>query len=269
MPSIGARSKARQTRGGWATVGALLLLPAACTAGAEHATPEWSAEALLGGAFNFRTTLSIERSMQTTVRWDADYHTRGLDRPLYYAFRVARRTGDGAWGIELVHHKLYLENRLPEVQDFAVSHGYNLLMLGRSRNWLGVILWGHAGVVIAHPENTVDGRPLPESGGALGTGYYLAGAAVGGSVEKRVALGERWFAAFEAALIACSARVPVEGGHADVPNSALHVWVGIGRRRPRRMPTGHAQGFGYIRPRPSARCSGPRRRHPRERVNRL
>lgn len=87
--------------------------------------------------------------------------------------------------------------------------------------------------------------------GALGIGYHLAGATVGASVAKRVALGERWFAAFEAGLAGCSARVPVEGGHADVLNTALHLWAGIGRRQQRRrVVAGHAHAFGYLHPRP-------------------
>ena len=184
---------------------------------------EWSAEAFLGGAASFRSTLTIEQATDPAIRWDADYGTKATDPPLYYALRVARRRGDEAWGIELVHHKLHLENRPPEVQDFAISHGYNLLMLGHGRRWLGVILWMHAGAVIAHPENTVTGRSLSESGGALGSGYYLAGAAVGGSVGRRVPLGGRWFAALEVALWRAR-RVPVAGGHADVPNQVVHLW---------------------------------------------
>jgi len=213
-----------------ATAAAALLFHAAGAAGRVRAAPEWTAEAFLGGACNLRTTLRIEQSTYPTIRWDANYRTRASEPPLYYALRIARWTGDSAWGLDLVHHKLYLEDLPPEVQEFSVSHGYNLLTIGRARRWLGMILWAHAGAVIAHPENTVRGRRLPESRGALGSGYYLAGATAGASVAKRIPLGERWFVAFEARLAACSARVPVEGGHADVPNTALHLWAGIGRR---------------------------------------
>lgn len=233
----------------WLAAGALILLHAAPAAGGVAAA-EWTAEAFLGGACNFRTTLRIEQGNHPATRWDASYRTRAFEPPLYYALRIARWTGDSAWGLELVHHKLYLEDRPPEVQDFAISHGYNLLAIGRARRWLGMILWAHAGAVIAHPENTVRGLRLSESRGALGTGYYLAGATVGASVAKRVALGERWFAAFEAGLAGCSARVPVEGGHADVPNAALHLWAGISHRwQQRSVAAGHARAAGYIHPR--------------------
>ena len=197
-----------------------------------HAMPGWTAEAYLGGAANFRTTLRIEQPPYSDLRWDAEYDTRAFEMPLYYALRVARWKGDRAWGLDLVHHKLHLRNPPPEVQSFVVSHGYNLLTFGRARRWAGLVLWINAGAVIAHPENTVRGARLSESRGALGLGYYLAGATVGASVAKRFALGPRWLAALEAGFTGSSARVPVEGGHADVPNVALHVRAGLGWGRP-------------------------------------
>ena len=199
-----------------------------------NASVNWTIQAFLGGARNFATTLRIEQPPYSDLRWDAEYDTRAFEMPLYYALRVARWKGDRAWGLDLVHHKLHLRNPPPEVQSFAISHGYNLLTFGRARRWAGLVLWLNAGAVIAHPENTVRGAHLSESRGALGLGYYLAGATVGASVAKQFALGPRWLAALEAGLAGSTARVPVEGGHADVPNVALHIRAGLGRGRPRR-----------------------------------
>ena len=230
------RSKPRQPRGagtpratGAAAIAALWLVQSACVA-AEALAAEWSAAAFLGGAASLRTTLRIEQSGERAIERSAKWSTRAFEPPLYYALRIARAGGDRTWALELVHHKLHLRDRPPEVQEFAVSHGYNLLTLGLGQNRRGVTVWARAGAVIAHPENTVRGRRLPQSRGALGSGYYLAGAAVGASVAKSLALGPDWFASLEGGFAGSMARVPIEGGHADVPNAALHLWAGFGRR---------------------------------------
>ena len=132
----------------------------------------------------------------------------------------------GSWN--LTHHKLYLADPPDAVQSFAVSHGYNLLTLHRlvehdaRRYGLG------AGLVIAHPESEVRGRRLDERGGPLGRGYHLAGPTLGALASWLPARRDGPYATAEARLTVSYARVPVAGGHARVPNVALHVTMGVG-----------------------------------------
>jgi hypothetical protein len=71
------------------------------------------------------------------------------------------------------HDKLYLSNPTKEIEQFAISHGFNRITLNRSMERGDVIWRVGAGVVITHPENTVRGRRVPEDEGILETGYHL------------------------------------------------------------------------------------------------
>jgi hypothetical protein len=132
------------------------------------------------------------------------------------------------WAVELVHHKVYLSNPPPEVESFSISHGYNMLLA--SRGWDLGSVWFRvgAGPVITHPESTVRGRSLDEHGGPIGGGYYLSGGAIAAMAERRLVLVGPLYASFGAMITAAFARVPVQGGDADVPNLAIHVLAGIG-----------------------------------------
>lgn len=202
----------------------LALLPA------RAAAQEWVFQVAVGAVDNLETSLEIRQSGFETLELDADYETRPFESPLYYSLRAGRwsdrRRG---WELELIHQKLFLRNRPPEVERFDISHGYNLATVNRAWEVGRVIARAGAGAVVAHPENTVRGRSLEQSGG-LGGGYHLAGPALQLGVEARLELGPRWFLGLEGKLTAARAEVPVAGGEAEVPNTALHALIGVGLR---------------------------------------
>ncbi|MBI5711555.1 MAG: hypothetical protein HZC42_14820 [Candidatus Eisenbacteria bacterium] len=201
------------------------------TAIMAHAEVRWSAAAYLGAAWNLPSPLIIRQPGFADLRLRARYDSRAFELPLYYALRLERSTGRAGWAVSFIHHKLHLSDPPAEVGEFAISHGFNLLLVertwreGRVHRSLG------AGVVIAHPENTVRGRKLAEDGGRLGGGYYLAGFAASAAVAREIPLGGGWFAPLEGRVTAAWARVPVAGGQADVPNVAVHGLAGLGCRR--------------------------------------
>ena len=130
----------------------------------------------LGSAVNASTNLTIEQEDEPDLRINADYDTRGFDAPVYYAWRAGYGDSQGAWEIQLIHHKIYLENPPSEVQRFEITHGYNLLTVNRSFRTGTVDLRVGGGVVIAHTESTVRGEYEGGEGiGMFGSGYELAG----------------------------------------------------------------------------------------------
>jgi hypothetical protein len=188
----------------------------------------WGAQLFVGVPLNFRTPLVIRQRGEPDLRVRARWATRPFERPLYYGVGVFRRAGGREWSAELVHHKLYLRNPPPEVQDFSVSHGYNLVLLGHGVEVSpGVWARAAAGVVVAHPESTVRGRTLPQTGGPFGRGYHLDGPALSLGLEGRVPVGDRLRVAVGGRLTGGYAVVPVEGGSARVPNVALHATAGV------------------------------------------
>jgi hypothetical protein len=188
---------------------------------------EWTVEAFQGGAYSLPTKLTIHQLDHPPINVHARYAVRPHDFPLYYALRVARWRADRAWGLELIHYKLILRERPPEVQHFAATHGYNLVTASYRRRIRGVIVGAAVGLVVAHPENQVRGHRLEDGGVA---GYYLAGptGAVIAGLDHRI--GRRWFLAAEGRFSGSYARVPVDDGHASMPDFGLHGHLGLGYR---------------------------------------
>jgi hypothetical protein len=191
----------------------------------------WGLDARLGAAWNVpvRTRIHQEGSpeLEFTGRWD----TRAFRFPLYYGARARTWDARGGWSVDLVHHKLHLVDPPPEVNRFAISHGYNLVTLQRlfpAGAWTGGL---GAGWVVAHPENQVRGAPLDESGGLFGSGYHLAGPTVAASLATSAGAGAGPYGVAEVRLTFSWARVPVGGGgDATVPNLAAHLMAGAGWR---------------------------------------
>lgn len=209
---------------------ALLALLAAAAPRTGRASEEaWSAQLLVGGALNLPTPLTIRQSGHPDLRFTARYSTRPFTPPLYYGVLLGRRSGGTEWTVELLHQKLYLEDPPPEVQDFSVSHGYNLVTV--SRGWrVGDGLWARAGLaaVIAHPESVVRGLRLDEDRGLFGSGQHLAGIGVDATLEKRFPLAGRLYFAVDGKVTAAWAVVPVEDGSASVPSVSAHALAGLG-----------------------------------------
>jgi hypothetical protein len=212
------------------------------SAGAQSGAHELHAELLLGTAWSLPTPLVVRLPGAEPVRIRARYSTRPWTDAPYYAYRAGGGTLTAA-GVpegaeaELVHHKLYLENPRPPVEQLEVSHGYNLATVDAVRPAGRLALRFGAGVVIAHAEGSVGGERV---GGTrrtfLGGGYHVAGLTAQLAVGRAYPLGRGrtvLYATPEAKLTASLARVPVgdAGGSALVPNVALHALGGLGIRR--------------------------------------
>lgn len=184
----------------------------------------------VGEVANLETSLEIRQRGSPTIEQDADYETRPFEAPLYYSLRAGRWRDRTGWELELIHQKIFLQNRPSQVQRFDISHGYNLVTVNRAWELRRFVLRLGAGVVIAHPENEVRGRALDPEDTNLSGGYHLGGPALQAGIEKRFELGDRWLLGIEGKASAARAEVPVAGGEADVPNAALHLLVSFGFR---------------------------------------
>lgn len=197
------------------------------------AEPGWTFQAAVGAVANLETSLEIRQDSFETLEVDANYETRPFEGPLYYSLRAGRWGRRAGWELELIHQKLFLQNRPPGVQFFAISHGYNLVTINRAWEVRGLVWRIGAGPVIAHPENEVRGRVLDPEDTSLSGGYHLTGPVLQLGAEKRLDFGRsgrRWFLGLEGKLSAARAEVPVAGGEAEVPNHAVHALVGLGWR---------------------------------------
>jgi hypothetical protein len=164
----------------------------------------------------------------------AHYSTRPFADAPYYSYRISHdRANSAAKELELLHHKLYLENPQAPVERLEVTHGYNLAMAniaGPGYRWrwrVGV------GVVLAHPEGRVAGQEISGARTALGGGYHVAGITTQVAVARRYALEPgrtQLFATPELKLTASSARISINSIRLSLPNIAFHALGGLGVR---------------------------------------
>jgi hypothetical protein len=172
--------------------------------------------------------LIIRQTGRPDIRLTARFSTRPFADVPYYDVKVGVARRPWAYELELVHHKLYLDNRPSEVQWFEITHGYNPILLNAVREHWGVIFRVGAGILLAHPETTVRGLRYPENGGILG--WYVSGPASQVSIGKVLNLGRHLFAGIEGKFIGAWARVPIVNGSADVTNLSLHGLASVGWR---------------------------------------
>jgi hypothetical protein len=173
-----------------------------------------------GSALNSDRTLSITQAGQSEIKLTADYETKAFSTPWYYAGRIGRWSRNHAWEVELIHHKIFLTNLNDSIQHFAVSHGYNHLMVNYAwRHW--VILRVGAGVIIAHPETEIR-NVFSEPG------YEWTGPCGQVSVAKRIYFAGGFFGQAEAKFTFARAHFPVNNGSANAPLAALHGVFGLG-----------------------------------------
>ena len=208
---------------------AILAFALALTAGpARIEAADVGFEVFPGAPLILASSLDISQDGHPDLNIDPDFATEPLEPPWYYALRLSLWRGDRAWAVDLLHQKLMLRDPPPEVQHFEISHGYNIFTV--QRLWLrgATVLSAGAGVVVAHPENTVRGLVLDEKTGLGGWGYHMAGFAISGGVGRRIPMGEHFHLAGETRLVASRVEVPVANGRAVASDLTAHFLLGVG-----------------------------------------
>lgn len=204
----------------------MVIVVAAVVCGNSPALARWSVTTSGGTAWNLPLPLTIYQEGQPAIRIDrAQWETRPLYEAPYYAVRF----DNGRWGVELIHHKLYLVSRHPDVQQFWISHGYNLILVERLTKRPPVTIIYGVGPVVAHPETIVREKELsdPPHPGISLQGYYLSGLSGHAAVAYEAPVAPWLSLLAEGKVTAAWARVPVAEGYADVPNVAVHGLLGL------------------------------------------
>lgn len=203
-----------------------------CAAAGDVLAQRFSFEALTGSAYNLPTPLTVRQSGYPDIRLTARYDTKpfGPFYP-YYSWRASfwNKERTAAWELTQVHHRLFLDNKPPEIETFEIHYGYNFYMAGRAWKRGDFVYHVDGGVVITNPTNTVRGLVLKtRDTGLFDAGYSLAG--VGGqfAVSRNVQLAKHVYLVGNLAFIAGRANVPVVNGSARVPTMGVHGQLGAG-----------------------------------------
>lgn len=197
---------------------------------AGRASPAWAqleVQGFLGSSLSLPSPLRVSQEGQPDLSLTAHWATRPTLDTWYYAGRVGLWKGDRGWLLDFTHHKIYLTNAPPEIQKFRITNGMNMFTLSRGFRRGKLTYAFGAGPVITFPINRVRGRALGGERGFLG-GYFLSGGHVMASATRRFPVAAGLFLSLDGRASASYVRVPVSGGHASVPNFALHFHGGLG-----------------------------------------
>ncbi len=195
---------------------------------AGRAQSLWTFEIHGGQVYNLPMSLSIKQQDYPDIKLTARYHTEGLTLPVYWDLRFGRWQNGRLWEMELIHHKLYLDNTTPEVQKFNISHGFNMLMMNRGFEKNSFRYRAGAGIVLAHPESNIRGKEFGNTTDDWDMGYYLSGPVFNLAISKPIRLGSRFYINPETKTTFAYSYIKVSQGHANVYNLAFHLILGFG-----------------------------------------
>ncbi|MFT5170294.1 MAG: hypothetical protein ACI9BD_000060 [Candidatus Marinamargulisbacteria bacterium] len=187
----------------------------------------------VGWSESLNSTLKIHREGASDITHQAKWEGRSFRDSIYYAIRFEDWKDNEGWGIEWIHHKIYLSNLTSEIQDFSVSDGYNLLFLTKAWRDAGTIYRLSAGLALSHPDVTLAGRARFWNDGGMG-GTYLTGFGVGGGVETWLVESDRHFVSLEGKLTLAYAKVPISKNKSEYGDTGInvgfHVMLGFGSK---------------------------------------
>jgi hypothetical protein len=184
-------------------------------------------QGFFGSSVSLPTPLTITQQGESDLHFTAHWATRPFLDTWYYGGRIGVWSGQRGWLFDFTHHKIYLSNGPAEVQQFRITNGMNLFTVSRGFRHGRFSYAIGGGPVITFPINTVRDRRLRGDRGFWG-GYFLSGAHLMASATRLFPLAEGVFFSLDGRMSASYVRVPVAGGHASVPNVALHFHAGVG-----------------------------------------
>ena len=189
----------------------------------------------LGNAYSLEQDIFIKMKDSENINFTAKPKTNGFKNPLYYSLRLRERINNLDLEVELIHHKLYVTEYLPDaIEKFEISDGYNLLLMNYRKKINRLIGYRVGfGAVIAHPYIIIDGETNYTRGGGLipkfwSDGYYWCGYSVQGSLFFERKISTKVYSNLEIKAAYSSATIPVEGGSFEMPNASVHLLLGLG-----------------------------------------
>jgi hypothetical protein len=192
------------------------------------AQPHWSVELQGGGVYNLPMPLIIRQNGFQDIKLTARYSTEPFTLPIYYDLRFSRWQNGKSWELEMIHHKLYLDNTTQEVQKFNISHGFNILFVNRGIEVNSFRYRAGVGMVIAHPESRIRGQEFGSSTDDNDLGYFLSGPALNVAAGRPFYLGEKFFINAEAKTTMAYSSIKIAQGRADVYNISFQLLLGAG-----------------------------------------
>lgn len=191
---------------------------------------------LIGWSHSTDSKLKIHRDGVETYSIDGTYTSYPFRDYPYYSFRLEKWDKNKAYGVELIHHKVYLRNPQGSLQSLSVSDGYNFIMFNQVRqiDTRKFLRFG-AGLVFAHPDVKFEGqnRFYKSDSSLLGMGHYLAGPGAQIAYEFWPYENKRNYISLETKLTLSYVQFPIEenrNSYGSMSNIAIHFLIGWGSK---------------------------------------
>lgn len=199
-----------------------MLLMAFANASAEPLPTGLVAQVFGGVPLNIPTTLTITQVGEPDIVHEAKWESRPFEQPLYWALRLRWQRERDGFELQLLHHKMFLDNPPSTIEHFEVTHGFNILTANFVRRTRPVQWRLGAGVTLPNTFATVRGELSDVHDYSIGGPAFLAGAG------SEFPLAGRLHLAAEAQFIAARGTDDVSRGEAKVTSIALHLLLGLG-----------------------------------------
>jgi hypothetical protein len=186
----------------------------------------------LGSSISLPSNLKIKLDDQADYNHRAKWQGRSFEDSPYYSLRFDKINNHRGWGIEWMHHKIYLANPKHPVNSFSISDGFNILYLNRVLSNKRLTFRPGFGLVFSHMDVRIKDRERFYLKGGNG-GAYLSGVSVQGAIEKWIYETERHFINLETKLTVSYVKPPVSSNpdeYAEITNIAIHFVFGFGSK---------------------------------------
>ena len=185
---------------------------------------KWSMELLSGNAHNLPSRVTVKQKGYPEASKMAHWGTRPMVPAPYYSFRVGRWEDNKSIELEMLHHKIYMENTDEIFNQYNSTFGFNFFFLNRAwRVHDNTILRLGFGPVVSHPENMIRGQKYTSD-----VVYNLVGAGAQGSLQFRQNISKHFYFTQEIKVTYGMAELPIANGTSYVSNTALHGLIGLG-----------------------------------------
>lgn len=193
------------------------------------AQTRWSFELNGGVTHNLRLPLIFHQQGYPDIRINrAHYYSEPLIDPPYGMWRVSKWIRKKSIQFEYTHHKIYLKNTTSQVQDFGISHGFNMLAFNYGIEKGKFIFRSGLGSVLIHPESTVRGMHYQNGPGFDLKGYRLRGMVAHLSASRQFRFGKTFFINSEFKISGAVVNAPIVLGHARVHIVVFQLVLGPG-----------------------------------------
>ena len=184
----------------------------------------WNIEFFLGDANNQPSKVTVRQKGYPEASKTARWSTKPLVPAPYYSLRVGRWERNKSIELEMLHHKIYMENTDEIFNQYDSTFGFNFFFLNRGwRVHPNIILRLGVGPVVSHPVNRIRGQRYSSD-----VVYNLVGIGAQTTIQFRQSISESFYFTQEIKLTYGTAELPIENGTSFVTNTALHGLVGIG-----------------------------------------